>query len=165
MSNINRDGDDQYYIEELSELSAQAQANTLASFYASTRNQFQAVKEDKFSDILSSEVRQNVADILTTPQQIEDIILSMNKKAACINGDIPLEIIHFLVANYQSHSVTFSTQYLFQENTQKSGKPNLLHLLQKSFHQPKFQQLGQLAVFWHFQKSQISYLPHTLQKI
>ena len=95
MSNMNRDGDDQFYIEELSELSAQAQADTLAGFYASTRNQFEPVKDDDFSYILQSEVRQNVADILTTPEQVENIILSMNKKAACINGDIPLKIISF----------------------------------------------------------------------
>ena len=57
MSNLTRDFDEQYFIEELSELDAQKQADTFVEYYAKTRNQFEPVKEDDFSDVLHSEAR------------------------------------------------------------------------------------------------------------
>ena len=92
---MNRDRDDQYFVEELSEFETVRQADQLVEYYASTRNQFQPVCADDFSDVLNNEARQNTADILTTPEKIEELILSMNKKSACIKGDIPFKIIHF----------------------------------------------------------------------
>ena len=95
MSNISRDGDNSYFIEELSELEPSQQADQMADYYASTRNQFQPVCEDEFSEVLNNEVRHNVADILTTPEIVEELICSMNKKSACVKGDVPFKIINY----------------------------------------------------------------------
>ena len=66
MSNLNKVQCQDLCIEEISEYDPQGQADELVKYYASTRNLFEPVKEADFSHILTDEVRQNVADVLTS---------------------------------------------------------------------------------------------------
>ena len=100
MTDIHTDKESEHFIEGFVNLDTQAQADAFVDFYACTRNQFESVKEEDFSEIITCDVRQNVAGLLTTPDQIESIILGMNKKSACIPGDIPFKIVHFFASHF-----------------------------------------------------------------
>ena len=115
MSNINRVSDDDYFIEEFCDLNLQTQADQLVNFYASTRNQFQSISEDDFQSVFDNDLRQDKTDILTTPEQVENIILSMNKKSSCIVGDIPFKILHYFSSHISKPlSIFFNT--MFEQN-------------------------------------------------
>ena len=65
MTNHNREIEN-FYIEEFSGLESKEQANKFVQFYAKTRNQFEAVQKDEFSEYFESDARQDLADILDT---------------------------------------------------------------------------------------------------
>ena len=77
-------------IDELSDYSDQDQAEQIASHYASISQLYTPVSLDHFPDY------KNLANFRppkVTCNQVEKIIKSMNKKAACVPGDVPMKII------------------------------------------------------------------------
>ena len=82
---------------------------------------FQFYSPADFSEIFEKDVWQNVASLLPTPDQIEEIICSMNKKLSFIKGGIP-KMIQFFPSKWQNLCVTFLTKFSLKEITQKSGK-------------------------------------------
>ena len=99
MSGINSEINEDYHLEEMSDLDPGEQANKFVSFYAATRNKFKSVSENDIPDFDFGDARQKYDNILTTPDRIKEVICSMNKRAACIQGDIPLKIFS-LFADY-----------------------------------------------------------------
>ena len=73
----------------------QLQSNKFVNFYAETRNQYEPLNSDDFSDFLQNEAQQDVHSVLTTPSQVADVISSLNKRSACIQSDIPMKIFSF----------------------------------------------------------------------
>ena len=77
-------------IDELAEYSDKDQAEQIASHYASISQQYTPVSLDHFPEY------KNLANFRppkVTCSQVEKTIKSMNKKAACVPGDVPLKVI------------------------------------------------------------------------
>ena len=92
MSGIGNNHEDDFDLEDLAELSTQQQADRFVTMYATTRNRFESVSENNFPDFNFDQARQNYDEILTTPAKIKNTISVMNKRAACIEGDVPFKI-------------------------------------------------------------------------
>lgn len=152
MSNVNRDGDRQHYIEELSELNTQEQADTFVKFYATTRNQFEPVHEDDFLDVLQNDARQNVAELLTTPDQIEKIILGMNRKSACIDGDIPFKVIHFFSEQLSKPLCIIYNSMFIDAKYPKMWKTEYITPVEKCFPASKIQHFRPISGLLSFAK-------------
>ena len=82
------------FVEEICDLSNQDQAKKIAEFYASTRNLFDPVNRNDFSDYLSDLNYESLSENLFTQQQIEEIINKLNSKSATVLGDLPMKIIN-----------------------------------------------------------------------
>ena len=95
MANVNKCTDEQPYVEELVNYDRQTQADMFVDFFAATRNSFRPVSPEMFSAVLNNDTGESVESLLATPSKIRNIIDAMNKKSACIKGDIPFKIISF----------------------------------------------------------------------
>ena len=89
----NFDKSNDNYVEEISELSNSEQADTIASYFASTRNEYEKVELSQFSEYLNDFEKDSYVENLVTPQEIENVIKTLNKNSSCLLGDIPMKII------------------------------------------------------------------------
>ena len=76
-------------VEELMGYTDQEQADMIAQHYAAVSNQYDAIKPEDFPEYLDQPCSPQIFE----PLKVHQVIQSMNKKAATIAGDIPLQLI------------------------------------------------------------------------
>ena len=81
------------FLEEFSGLTDSQQAEKIVDFYSSTRNNFQPLTNNDFPSFTNDFKKNDVSDILISPEIIQLTIKGLNKKSACVEGDLPIKII------------------------------------------------------------------------
>ena len=89
----NTNKDDEMFVEELSNLENDQQANKIVDFYASTRNLFEPINPSDFQDFMDFDPNEDLSALLIEPRKIMQIVKKMNKKSACVSGDLPMKIV------------------------------------------------------------------------
>ena len=92
-------------VDELIPYSDQDQAELIADHYASISQLYEPVSRDHFPEYLDMS---KFKAPQVTCSQVEKVIKSMNKKAACVQGDVPMKIISefsFELARPLSHLI------------------------------------------------------------
>lgn len=87
-------GSGDIYVEDISDLSNEAQANKITEFFSSTRNQYDRLTNEDFCDYFHGYNYDECAVDFVSPQNIEGIISTLNKRSACVVGDIPMKIVN-----------------------------------------------------------------------
>ena len=87
--------------EEICNLNQEVQAEKIADFFFSTRNQFQPVRHEDLADHIS-DFDQNIGlgynnDIyfenLTSPENVQKVIKSLNRKSSSVIGNLPMKLV------------------------------------------------------------------------
>ena len=79
MSGNSTEGSTDIFVEEICDLTNQAQAEKIAEFFASTRNSYEPVKNAHFSDILGKNQNFDQSENFVTPEDVDSIISKLNK--------------------------------------------------------------------------------------
>ena len=90
MSSIDQEKENEVHVEELNELSSQAQADTIAEHFARIANLYEPLKSD---DIELPNMANSAEIPLFEPHQVHKKIQKMKKKSSTILKDIPWKII------------------------------------------------------------------------
>ena len=89
------------FFEEICNLNQEVQAEKIADFFFSTRNQFQPVWHENFADHISN-FDQNIGwgynnDIyfenIMSPENVQKVIKSLNRKSSSVIGDLPMKLV------------------------------------------------------------------------
>ena len=84
---------EEVFVEELSPFDTNVQANKLADFYASTRNQFEPINSSMFPEFNNMDYSDGLNDLLIEPSKISMVVSKMNKKSSSVAGDLPMKLI------------------------------------------------------------------------
>ena len=79
-------------VEELDGVDFDQQAQLIADFYANTRNKFDPINRDDFSEYLQ-ENDLDLSSVLILPSKIEEVMLKMNRNSSTVKGDIPFKVL------------------------------------------------------------------------
>ena len=82
-------------------MNQEVQAEKIADFFSSTRNQFQPVRHEDFTDHIS-DFDQNIGwgynnDIyfenIMSPENVQKVIKSLNRKSSSVIGNLPMKLV------------------------------------------------------------------------
>ena len=77
-------------VDELIGLSDHDQAEVIADHYCKISNQYDPIDEEDFIDYIEN---LDSSPPMIEPRKVDSIIKTMNKKAATVEGDIPMKLI------------------------------------------------------------------------
>ena len=93
MSGLSANQSDSNYVDQISHFPMQQQADEIVNYFASTRNLYDEVKSSDFPQYQKVHIF-NYEENFVTPEIIINTINKINRKSACVKGDIPIKIIH-----------------------------------------------------------------------
>ena len=132
-------------VEEIEILSEIEQANKISEFYANTRNQFPPVMKSHFPDFYVNSESNDPTSLLILPSKIPQIIKKMNKKAATVEGDLPMKLL-VEFANEISLPLTHIINSIFEKKTYpKMWKHEIITPVPKIYPPSSIQQLRPIS--------------------
>ena len=136
---------DETNVEEIANLSNEIQANKIADYFGSTRNQYDKLKKEDFSDYFKNYNYDEFAENFVTPQQIENVISRLNKKSACVLGDLPMKII-CLFSKMLSKPICNLINTMFEKGVYPQfWKRKLITLIPKCYPTPSVDKLRPIS--------------------
>ena len=81
------------YVESLANLPNQQQAENLVDYYSSTRNKFEPIIKEQYSDYFSEQNLSTCSENFINPEDIIQVFSKINKKSATVKNDIPMKLL------------------------------------------------------------------------
>ena len=92
MSGISSESDKDH-VDSLSTLSVEQQANSLVNYFSTTRNKFQPINKDDYSEYFSPQNMSSCSENFISSEEIIQVIGQINKKSAALKNDIPIKLL------------------------------------------------------------------------
>ena len=83
----------QDYVENLANLPVQHQAEKLVNYFSSTRNKFEPIMKEHYSDYFSEQNLSRCSENFISPDDIIQVFSQINKKSATVKNDIPMKLL------------------------------------------------------------------------